>query len=198
MVPANRARRAVRRAMRRQGVALSPHHLWSNVKSGTRQVLIALGRRYNPIPSPDWMQEQIDEGKVEEHSLEGAVHWLAVKLWHHPGGTHSAQADLIEVETARIARSGWAEKGRGREGLRSAVEAAVEELRITFAPATDGRVDREARVGVHRVKEDETLWSIAEQEYGDGSEWRKIYRANREVVGPDPDRLEVGQVLTVP
>lgn len=198
MVPDHRARQAVRQAMRRQGVPLSRHHLWTDVERGTREVLIALGRRYNPLPSPEWMQEKIDSGQVDQHSLEGALYWLVVKVWHHRGGTHSAQADLLEVETGRVARSAMAERGEGRDGLRDAVADAVGELEIRFAPATDGTVNVQSDAGVHRVDEGDSLWSIAEEEYNDGGKWRKIYRANEKLIGPDPDRLDSGQVLTIP
>lgn len=64
MVPDHRARQAVRQAMRRQGVPLSRQHLWTDVERGTREVLVALGRRHNPLPSREWMQEKIDSGQV--------------------------------------------------------------------------------------------------------------------------------------
>ncbi|MCC5603473.1 LysM peptidoglycan-binding domain-containing protein [Nostoc favosum] len=44
------------------------------------------------------------------------------------------------------------------------------------------------------------LSNIAERFYGDGSEasWRKIYEANRSVIGPDPTQLMAGMVLVIP
>ncbi|BBD68913.1 hypothetical protein NIES4072_37550 [Nostoc commune NIES-4072] len=44
------------------------------------------------------------------------------------------------------------------------------------------------------------LSNIAERFYGDGSEasWRKIYEANRSVIGPDPTQLQAGMVLVIP
>jgi len=198
MVPGHRARQEVRQAMRRQGVSLSRHHLWTDTERGAREVIVALGRRYNPLPSPEWMQKKIDSGEVDQHSLEGALYWLVVKVWHHRGGTHSAQAELLEVETGRIANSAMAERGSGREGLRDAVTDAIGELDVRFAPATDGRVSVESDAGVHRVDRGDSLWSIAEEEYDDGGKWRKIYRANEKLIGADPDQLESGQVLTIP
>lgn len=198
MVPEHRALQEVRQVMRRRGVALSRHHLWSDQKEGTRRVLIALGERHNPLPSPAWMKKQIDAGNAEDGSLEGARYWLILKLWHHVGGTHDVQANLVELETGVVRRSAYESGGEGRGGLREAVEEAVDELGVRFSPATDGRVDRDTRASVRRVEEGDSLWSIAEEEYGDGSRWRRIYRANEGLVGPDPDRLEAGQVLTIP
>ncbi|MEH2324928.1 MAG: LysM peptidoglycan-binding domain-containing protein [Nostoc sp.] len=44
------------------------------------------------------------------------------------------------------------------------------------------------------------LSNIAERFYGDGSEasWRRIYEANRSVIGSDPTQLTVGMVLLIP
>lgn len=45
------------------------------------------------------------------------------------------------------------------------------------------------------VKEGETLWSIAEQEYNDGFAWGEIAQANEL---PDPNNLEAGTRLIIP
>ena len=44
----------------------------------------------------------------------------------------------------------------------------------------------------------DTLWSIAEQFYGDGTLWPKIYAANKQVIGDDPNVLYAGLTLTIP
>jgi nucleoid-associated protein YgaU len=48
------------------------------------------------------------------------------------------------------------------------------------------------------VKPGDTLRSIAEDRYGDASQWPRIYDANRDVIGPDPDALNAGTTLTIP
>lgn len=50
----------------------------------------------------------------------------------------------------------------------------------------------------HIVQKDENLHSIAAKEYSDQNEWRKIYDANRDLIGPNPHRIFPGQVLTIP
>lgn len=52
----------------------------------------------------------------------------------------------------------------------------------------------------YTVQAGDFLSAIAQQFYGDGSEaaWRKIYDANRAVIGPDPTQLQVGMVLVIP
>ncbi|MEU0565518.1 hypothetical protein ABZ297_09020 [Nonomuraea sp. NPDC005983] len=43
-----------------------------------------------------------------------------------------------------------------------------------------------------------SLWDVAAKVYGDGSRWREIYDANRDVIGPDPSVIRVGQQLKIP
>jgi len=52
----------------------------------------------------------------------------------------------------------------------------------------------------YTVQPGDTLSSIAQKFYGDGSEnsWRKIYDANRAVIGNDPNQIQVGIVLVIP
>ena len=60
----------------------------------------------------------------------------------------------------------------------------------------------------HTVERGECLWRIARatlEEAGDGADrsaisrlWRAIYEANKDVIGPNPDLIHPGQVLTIP
>jgi nucleoid-associated protein YgaU len=49
----------------------------------------------------------------------------------------------------------------------------------------------------HEVKSGETLSKIAEQYYGDGSLYTKIFEANKDVL-KDPNLIKVGQKLRIP
>lgn len=49
----------------------------------------------------------------------------------------------------------------------------------------------------HTVKSGDTLYTLAEKYYGDGSLWQHIHDANKKVL-PNPNRLEVGQKLVIP
>jgi len=48
------------------------------------------------------------------------------------------------------------------------------------------------------VADGDTLASIANKFYGDESQWRKIYDANRQAIGDNPDNVKVGTKLTIP
>jgi len=49
----------------------------------------------------------------------------------------------------------------------------------------------------HEVKKGDTLWKIAEKYYGDGSLYKKIFEANRDIL-KNPDLIKVGQKLHIP
>lgn len=50
----------------------------------------------------------------------------------------------------------------------------------------------------YTVKSGDTLWKIAQQFYGAGAQYPKIYEANKGVIGGNPNRIYPGQVYTIP
>lgn len=50
----------------------------------------------------------------------------------------------------------------------------------------------------HTVRTGDTLSQIARRYYGSSSAWTKLYRLNRDVIGPDPDQLVLGMTLKLP
>jgi nucleoid-associated protein YgaU len=104
-----------------------------------------------------------------------------------------------EMEGARASRVVRAEAG-------SVERAASGDERV---PEKDERSEKaegdtagnEAQGGaalrVHHVQEGETLWSIAQQHYGDGGQWRRIAEANPEAVQED-GVVRTGVRLRVP
>jgi len=57
------------------------------------------------------------------------------------------------------------------------------------SPTTGGRT--------HTVQKGDTLYKLARQYYNDQSKWKEIFEANRAELG-DPNRVRVGQRLTIP
>ena len=49
----------------------------------------------------------------------------------------------------------------------------------------------------YTVQSGDTLSKIAKQFYGDAAQWHKIHAANKAAV-PDPDKIQVGQTLSIP
>lgn len=53
----------------------------------------------------------------------------------------------------------------------------------------------EEKNDIYIVQKGDCLWSIAERELGDGMYWVRLYEANRDVIGENPDLLWVGTEL---
>jgi nucleoid-associated protein YgaU len=50
----------------------------------------------------------------------------------------------------------------------------------------------------YTVKAGDSLSKIAKAVYGDAGQWKKIYDANKQLIGSNPDLIKPGQVLTIP
>lgn len=50
----------------------------------------------------------------------------------------------------------------------------------------------------YTVKPGDCLWNIAKAIYGKGSDYTKIYNANKGVIGSNPNLVYAGQVFTIP
>ncbi|KKK99088.1 hypothetical protein LCGC14_2636220, partial [marine sediment metagenome] len=57
---------------------------------------------------------------------------------------------------------------------------------------------KDAPKRTYTVKAGDNLWKIAQRFYSQGTRWNDIYDANKGVIGPDPDLIQPGQVLTIP
>ena len=62
-------------------------------------------------------------------------------------------------------------------------------------PVAEG--ESEAAVRTYTVVSGDTLWKIAEREYGNGANYMRIFEANTDVL-EHPDRIFPGQKLVVP
>ena len=63
------------------------------------------------------------------------------------------------------------------------------------ARQAEGSDQRQATT--YKVKSGDTLSAIAQREYGDANQWRRIYEANRDRID-DPDMIHPGQELEIP
>ncbi len=50
----------------------------------------------------------------------------------------------------------------------------------------------------YTVAKGDSLWAVARKSYGSGDGWSKIYAANQGIIGPNPNLIFPGQVLTIP
>src|SRR4051794_4874591 len=64
------------------------------------------------------------------------------------------------------------------------------------APAAEPVAEAPAEQ-TYTVADGDTLWAIAERHYGDGSQYQRIFEANRDQLD-NPDVIQAGQVLRIP
>ena len=69
---------------------------------------------------------------------------------------------------------------------------------VTAASPTAAAATDTAGGDTYEVQSGDTLLSIADQFYGDTTQWRRIYDANKDVIGSDPDKLKIGMKLKIP
>ncbi len=70
----------------------------------------------------------------------------------------------------------------------------VETPQPAGADATFGSTD----ANTYTVVSGDSLSKIAKNHYGDAAKWHQLYEANKDLIGSNPDLIEVGQVLTLP
>ena len=86
-------------------------------------------------------------------------------------------------------------------------EIAVRQVKVDIPSATasvqkeEPRVDNTVQPKTYTVKGGDCLWNIARKFYGDGSQYKKIYEANRAVIDAHrggPNMIWAGDVLKIP
>jgi hypothetical protein len=68
----------------------------------------------------------------------------------------------------------------------------------TRAPASPSSPSSGTVAEEYVVVAGDTMRAVADKVYGDADLWPRIYDANRELIGPDPDALQVGMRLRIP
>jgi len=68
---------------------------------------------------------------------------------------------------------------------------------ITGLEIAEDKTAQEAE-STYTVQPGDTLWGIAQKLLGDGALYTKIYEANKDVIGSNPDIIKVGQVFRIP
>lgn len=50
----------------------------------------------------------------------------------------------------------------------------------------------------YTVKKGDTLWDISKRELGNANKWQKLHHCNYDIIGDDPDIIEIGQKIFIP
>ncbi len=106
----------------------------------------------------------------------------------HKGGKESAvQAPVARTETP----SKWSEEEKAE------APSEPEEKELEHSAPVARHHDETVAVTVYTVRQGDTLEKIAQKVYGDGTQWRRIYKANKDKL-KSPNRIYAGQRLVVP
>ena len=111
------------------------------------------------------------------------------------------------LAVAKAAETLAAERQAGRDVVQAEATLQKASAALTKGDAANAqalalRAETEARQGpftmrTHRVRRGDTLWRIAKRSSGRGSDWYRIWLANRDTI-PDFDVLRAGLSLKVP
>lgn len=66
------------------------------------------------------------------------------------------------------------------------------------AAATNKTVEANANQDIYTVQSGDSLSKIAKKHYGNANDWRKIYNANKQTIGDNPDLIRPGQRFVIP
>lgn len=91
------------------------------------------------------------------------------------------------------------EKKADFSGVTASVDSTADKVPKADFSGVTASVDSTAeRVdGTYTVQKGDSLSKIAKQHLGDANAWKKIFEANRDVLG-DPDKIFPGQTLKLP
>ena len=76
--------------------------------------------------------------------------------------------------------------------------SAIAQAPAANTPRTDTKTAAPKKAKTYTVKRGDCLSAIARQVYGDANQWRKIYEANKSIIGGNPNLIFPGQTYTIP
>lgn len=119
----------------------------------------------------------------------GKYRWTIKK--HETKMEHTDRlGDLYAVEVSVDLLEYLKDEGRNTSGTTKAPAPAT-------APAADGTGGGSGET-TYTVKKGDNLWTLAKKFYGSGADYKKIYEANRGVIGENPSLIYPGQTFTIP
>ena len=152
------------------------------------------------------------EYTVSENSLKVMPHYYINFLENamkskSPVRVYITGCDFIRYMT--IESFTWSQKG-GDVGsydytlsFKEYREVSVRQVEVKNGVAqlpkkTEKRISTIQRPKTYTVQKGDLIYTIAKKYYGDIADYRKIYNANKDKIGGNPNRIKVGMVLTLP
>lgn len=101
----------------------------------------------------------------------------------------------VKEEGGKLVIKGLAEYGIDRDHIWDAIKKQAGWEKEIVA---DIKVEKTDVYGYWTVKSGDSLSKIAKDVYDDASKYMKIYEANKDTIGANPDLIKPGQKLTIP
>ncbi|MED5374586.1 MAG: LysM peptidoglycan-binding domain-containing protein [Myxococcota bacterium] len=148
------------------------------------------------------LSERIQRGSLEPELSQLDAHdrrFLAdqtasAEFWSHASGRLSRS----EQATLQAAVFGTATPAAATSTAAAAPQMSTAELEAaTRASAGGGATPQQSGVQIS-VGAGDTLGSLAARHLGSSSRWQELYAANTDIIGSDPNRLQVGMRLRLP
>lgn len=94
---------------------------------------------------------------------------------------------LVQAKEIKVKK-----KGKGGKNKNSTKK------KVRDSPTSAPERPSKPKAQTYTVKTSDCLWKIAQRLYGDGSQYTKIYNANKKTIGNNPNKIYPGQILTIP
>ena len=109
-----------------------------------------------------------------------------------------AEVEEVQVPESQLASVQKDAQPEGKTAAQQSSQMTVEQPSQTVIEEVQ-HIETPVRVQVKQyvVQKNDSLWKIAEKEYGDGNQWRRLYEYNRDKLH-DAKSLKPGQVLEIP
>ncbi len=121
---------------------------------------------------------------IAEKYYGRGIYWRAIRNHNNLGESGQINAG----QTIEIPELSQQQKDRLRSRAASASGGST-------STSSDGQSGSASSTYV--TKQGDTFWKIAERVYGNGEQWKRIWRANKSRV-PNPDKLKAGTKIKIP
>jgi nucleoid-associated protein YgaU len=150
-------------------------NFWNNSKSGepiAKDAPSPKGATENAAAPADELKKEIEKKGLDASKIEISVEGDKVKLGGKAPSTSEAEKIVLAVGNTK-----------GVSQVESNIIVGKQETESLF----------------YKVRQGDTLWKIAETQYGHGKggKFEEIFAANRPLLS-DPDKIYPGQVLRIP
>lgn len=144
-----------------------------------------------PVKPGEVQEGEKPQGLPTTHNVvKGEALWKIAETYYGSGYNFVDIAKENKLKSANVIEIGQELRIPDVQAKKQTISGV--EQKITVVSAQTITAD------THTVLPNDSLWSIAVRAYGDGFQWTKVYQANKDKIGTDPNRIEKGVELAIP